>query len=146
MRANHMQRNLTKIQADRIARVQEKQDLTEEIIQPKLLLLPGGKDSGGGNWLANLNVGAVFLAKPKMPTPQPNQPRPPEPFDLQFWVIVRKTPKLRGVQLELTTSDGAKELWVDPVVFSNTFIHIETLDDGVPWEDDSNERLDLDNP
>lgn len=138
-----MQRNITQIQVDRDRRLQEKQDLTEEIIQPKLLLLPGGKDSGGGNWLANLNVGAVFLAKPKMPTPQPNQPRHPEPFDLQFWCLEMKTPKLRGVRLSLTTSEGTKELWVDPVVFSNTFIHIETLDDGVPWEDNGDLPKDM---
>lgn len=118
--------------------------MTNEIIEPKLLLLPGGKGTGGGNWLVNLAVGTVFLIKMKVPTPQHNQPKLPEPFDLQFCCVETKTPKLRGMRLTIGDHTGSKEVWVDPVVFSNTFILVEVLDEGVPWEDNSPEKLDLD--
>lgn len=82
-----------------------------------LQLLPGGKGTGGPNWLMKLNCGDVFLVRPKFA----------KQFNLDVFRVEFKG--IRVVQLANIASTGLIHYWVESSDFSDAMELIEVIND-----------------
>ena len=81
--------------------------------KPHLKVLPGDRDP---NWLAQLPLGTIFLAKPKM--------RPD--VDLNEYAVMQKLNLTTQLQLTLPNSQ-VMLIWVETLPFSLEYRKVETI-------------------
>ena len=101
--------------------------------EPVLRIVPGGRD-GDGNWLIGLNEGCVFLTR---------ELGSDKTFLLLQFHIMKKWK--RAVWLHRNFPHANEDIFVDSLVFSNTFELIEIQEDGSPDNKDTLPRTVEDN-
>jgi hypothetical protein len=123
---------------------ERKEDLTETDLQQrdnvvKLELVTGGKGPPSDFWMLNLEVGTIFLAKPKQGQ---------RSYVLAEFHIYNITEKQYYLLLMNDGSSRPVSMWVDPKLFSNQMDLVEVLRTQafpeVPLEDTEEKKDDAD--
>lgn len=99
-----------------VSEVENEVDLTNSNVLPlRPRLAPAGKEPPRGpNWLTELDVGTVFLAKEQGPS-----------WNLGLFFILKRLGK--AIKLGVSSNGSPTELYVDPIGFSNKYRLYEIL-------------------